>query len=175
MQETHQKTIKSKPTAPQGWGPGRPGPGPGSPAQTGGAASLRFIVFSMGFLHFGYAYALIGLEINIRLDLISNVCINNPDYRIHRKYYVKTKELLQVRVFQISVLPRLDFLFPRTSCPGWVCRAELCFAQWSLTLLSTVPALGKSELTTHGYTHGYVHGYIHGYVHGYIHGYMQLV
>ena len=49
---------------------GRPGPGPGSQAQTGGAASLRFIIFSMGFLHFGYAYALIGLEINIRLDLI---------------------------------------------------------------------------------------------------------
>ena len=68
-----EKTIKRKPTAPQGRGPGRPGPG--SQAQTGGAVGLRFIVFSIGFLHFGYAYALIGLEINIRLDLISNVCI----------------------------------------------------------------------------------------------------
>ena len=27
---------------------------------------------------FWYAYAIIGLEINIRLDLISNVCINIP-------------------------------------------------------------------------------------------------
>ena len=33
----------------------------------------------MGFLQFGYAYALIGLEINIRLDSISNVCIIIPD------------------------------------------------------------------------------------------------
>ena len=75
MLETHQKTRKRKPTAPQGRGPGRPGPGPGSQARTGGAVGLRFIVFSMGFLHFEYAYALIGLEIHIRLDLISNVCI----------------------------------------------------------------------------------------------------
>ena len=40
---------------------------------------MRFIIFSMGFLHFGYAYALIGLEINIRLDLISNVRIIIPE------------------------------------------------------------------------------------------------
>ena len=73
------KTIKHKPTAPQGRGPGRPGPGPGSQTQTGGAASLRFIVFSIDFLHFGYAYALTGLEIDIKLDLISNACINIPD------------------------------------------------------------------------------------------------
>ena len=73
--ESIKNKIKRKPTASQGRGPGRPGPGPGSQAQTGGAVGLRFIVFSMGFLHFGYAYALIGLEINIRLDLISNVCI----------------------------------------------------------------------------------------------------
>ena len=33
----------------------------------------------MGFLHFGYAYAFIGLDINIRLDLISSVCIVIPD------------------------------------------------------------------------------------------------
>ena len=56
-------TIKRKPTAPQGRGPGRPGPGPGSQAQTGGAVGLRFIICSTGFLHFGYACALIGLEI----------------------------------------------------------------------------------------------------------------
>ena len=52
---------------------------PRSRAQTGGAVGLRFTVFSVDFLHFGYAYALIGLEINIRLDLISNVCIVIPD------------------------------------------------------------------------------------------------
>ena len=40
-----EKTIKRKPTAPQGRGLGRPGPGPGSQAQTGGAVGLRFIVF----------------------------------------------------------------------------------------------------------------------------------
>ena len=34
-----EKTVKRKPTAPQGRGPGRPGPGPGSQAQTGGAVS----------------------------------------------------------------------------------------------------------------------------------------
>ena len=39
---------------------------------------MRFIVFSPGFLHLGYAYALIVLEINIRLDLISSVCIIIP-------------------------------------------------------------------------------------------------
>ena len=73
------KQIKRKLAAPQGRGPGRPGSGPGSQAQTGGAASLRFIVFLMCFLHFGYAYALIGLEINIRLDLISNICVIIPN------------------------------------------------------------------------------------------------
>ena len=73
-----EKIIKRKLTASQGRGPGRPGPGPGSQAQTGGAVGLRFIVFSMGFLHLGYAYALIGFEINIRLDLFSNVCIIIP-------------------------------------------------------------------------------------------------
>ena len=39
---------------------------------------LAFYCFSLVFLCFWYAYAIIGLEINIRLDLISNVCINNP-------------------------------------------------------------------------------------------------
>ena len=75
-----EKTIKRKPTAPQGWGPGRPGPGPGSQAQTGGAASLRFIVFSMDFLHLGYAYALIELEINIRLEFNFKRMYNYPSW-----------------------------------------------------------------------------------------------
>ena len=71
MQETHNNKNKTQAYS-------TPGPGPGSQAQTGGAVGLRFIVFSMGFLHFAYAYALIGLEINIGLDLISNLCIIIP-------------------------------------------------------------------------------------------------
>ena len=73
------KTIKRKPTAPPVWA-WDPGPGPGLPGpRSWGAVGLLFIVCVMGFLHFGYAYVLIGLEINIRLDLISNVCIIIPD------------------------------------------------------------------------------------------------
>ena len=74
------ETIKRTPTAPPVWS-WDPGPGPGLPGpRPWGAVGLRSIVFSMGFLHFGYAYALIGLEINIRLDLISNVCIIIPGF-----------------------------------------------------------------------------------------------
>ena len=40
---------------------------------------LAFYCFSKLFLYSGYAYALIGLEIHIRLDLIPNVCIIIPD------------------------------------------------------------------------------------------------
>ena len=74
------KTIKRKPTAAPVWA-WDPGPSPGLPRPMGpgGAVGLCFIVFSSGFLHFGYAYALIGLEINIRLDSISNVCIIIPE------------------------------------------------------------------------------------------------
>ena len=45
----------------------RAGAGPGSRAQTGGAVGLRFNAF-LRFSFFLYAYAIIGLEINIRLD-----------------------------------------------------------------------------------------------------------
>ena len=56
-------------------GPGR-SPGPGPKLGVLQACVLFIYVFlSRGFLHFGYAYAQIGLEMNIRLDLISNVCI----------------------------------------------------------------------------------------------------
>ena len=74
-----ERTIKCKLAAPPVWA-WDPGPGPGLPGpRPWGAVGLRFIVFSMGFLHVGYVYALIGLEINIRLDLISNVLVNIPD------------------------------------------------------------------------------------------------
>ena len=63
-----------------------PGPGPGQaragawvPGPNWGCCKLAYYCFFMGFLHLGYAYALIGLEIDIRLDLISNVCIIIPD------------------------------------------------------------------------------------------------
>ena len=58
-----EKTIKRKLAAPPVWA-WDPGPGPGLPGpRPWGAVGLRFIVFSMGFLHFGYAYALIGLDL----------------------------------------------------------------------------------------------------------------
>ena len=50
----------------------------------------------MGFLHFGYAYALIGLEINIRLDLISSVCIIIP---------ANTQELAESALNNFAVVP----------------------------------------------------------------------
>ena len=57
-------------------------PRAGARAQTGGAVGLqvRFIVFPLVFLHLWYADALIGLEINIRLDLTSNdICKLIPE------------------------------------------------------------------------------------------------
>ena len=57
-----------------------PGPGPGLPgSRPWGCCRLAFYGFPFGFLAFWYAYALIGLEMNIWLDLISNVCIIIPD------------------------------------------------------------------------------------------------
>ena len=55
------------------------GPGPGPRPGPARACRLAFYCFSTVFLCFWYAYALIGLEINIRLHLISNVCIIIPD------------------------------------------------------------------------------------------------
>ena len=77
--ENLRKTIKRKPTAPPVWARD-PGPGPGLPGpRPWGCCRLAFYGFPFGFLAFWYAYALIGLEIIIRLDLISNVCIIIPD------------------------------------------------------------------------------------------------
>ena len=50
------KTIKRKPTAP-------PGPGPGSRAQTGGAVGLRFIVFLRFSFVFGMHMPLLGWKL----------------------------------------------------------------------------------------------------------------
>ena len=76
--ENLRKTIKRKPTAPPGPRPRQAGAGARVPGPNWGCCRLAFSCFSIVFLCFWYAYAIIGLEINIRLDLISNVCINIP-------------------------------------------------------------------------------------------------
>ena len=55
-----------------------PGPGPRPGPRPWGCCRLAFYCFSLVFLCFWYAYAIIGLEIHIRLALISNVCIIIP-------------------------------------------------------------------------------------------------
>ena len=77
--ENPRKTIKRKPTAPPVWARD-PGPGPGLPGpRPWGCCRLAFYCFSLVFLCFWYAYAIIGFEINIRLDLIPNVYIIIPN------------------------------------------------------------------------------------------------
>ena len=76
--ENQRKTIKRKPTAPPGPRPGQARAGARVLGPNWGGCRLAFHFCSKVFLCFGYAYAIIGLEIQIRLDSISNVCIIIP-------------------------------------------------------------------------------------------------
>ena len=60
-QENQRENFKRKPTAPPG--PGRPGPGPESRAQTGGVLGLRFMVFPVVLLLFGMHMPLLGWKL----------------------------------------------------------------------------------------------------------------
>ena len=74
MQETRGKNNKTQAYSTPGPGPRQARAGAWVPGPNWGCYKLAFYCSFNGFL----ACALIGLEINIRLDLISNVCIIIP-------------------------------------------------------------------------------------------------